>query len=313
MKQERNHLLAKVAYLYYEQDYTQAQIAKELGIYRTTISRMLKQARDQHIVEIHIQGMDTGLFNLEFQIKNKYHLQSVVVIASQAHDSHQQKNQRLSQAAALHLKQIIKPHDIVGFSWGSVLAGIVWQLHNPTKTDATFVPLVGGPSPSNSQYHVNGIVYDMARQFGGKSLFVDAAAVQESKYVRDGIMNSHYFQEIRYDWDHLNIAMVGIGGPLSTQTSHWRDLLSVEDEEMLRQREAIGDCCCTFFDRYGKILSGDLLDRTIAIPLDQLQKADIRVGVARSVTKVPAIKALLKMGTLNSLITDEETAQRILA
>ena len=38
-------LIVKIAQLYYEQDMTQAQIARELGIYRTTISRLLKRGR----------------------------------------------------------------------------------------------------------------------------------------------------------------------------------------------------------------------------------------------------------------------------
>ncbi|WP_137469360.1 sigma factor-like helix-turn-helix DNA-binding protein, partial [Escherichia coli] len=42
-------LLVKIAQRYYEQDMTQAQIARELGIYRTTISRLLKRGRDQGI------------------------------------------------------------------------------------------------------------------------------------------------------------------------------------------------------------------------------------------------------------------------
>ena len=37
-------LIVKIAQLYYEQDMTQAQIARELGIYRTTISRLLNEA-----------------------------------------------------------------------------------------------------------------------------------------------------------------------------------------------------------------------------------------------------------------------------
>lgn len=40
-------LIVKIAQLYYEQDMTQAQIARELGIYRTTISRLLKRGREQ--------------------------------------------------------------------------------------------------------------------------------------------------------------------------------------------------------------------------------------------------------------------------
>lgn len=312
MNDNRRRLLAKVAYLYYIRDYTQAQIAQELNIYRTTISRMLKQARENEIVEIKINDFNTDLFNLEEQLRQRYHLKNAVVIASEAHADHQAKERRLSNEAALYLKQIIKPHNIVGFAWGSILAGMIGQLHHPMQTAATFVPLVGGPSPSNAQYHVNGIVYDAARAFGGQSLFVDAAAVQESQYIRDGITSSQYFHEIRHCWDNLDIALLGIGGPLTNTSSRWRDLLTPDDRELLKERQAIGDCCCTFFDKHGKILRGDLLNRTIAIPLDQIKQVPNSVAIARSLTKAPAILALLKMGILTTLITDAETAQRVL-
>lgn len=49
MKEDKKKLLAKIAYMYYEQEMTQAQIAKELDIYRTTVSRMLSQAKAEGI------------------------------------------------------------------------------------------------------------------------------------------------------------------------------------------------------------------------------------------------------------------------
>lgn len=313
MNKTRQQLLAKISYLYYERDYTQSQIAKELNIYRTTISRMLKQARREGIVEIKINDFDSELFNLEEQLKHRYGLKNALVIATEPHASAERKEQQLSSEAAQYLKQIIKPHNVVGFAWGSILSGMVGQIKNPIQTDALFVPLVGGPSPSNAQYHVNGIVYDAARTFGGRSLFVDAAAVQESQYIRDGIMASKYFHEIQHCWNHLDIALLGIGGPLTTASSRWRDLLTTEDRAMLKERQAIGDCCCTFFDKNGKILSGNLLNRTISIPLPQLAKVPNAIAIARSLTKAPSILALLKMGILTTLITDAETAQRVLA
>ncbi|MFD1671286.1 sugar-binding transcriptional regulator [Agrilactobacillus yilanensis] len=312
MNENKRKLLAKVAYLYYIEDNTQAEIAKTLNIYRTTISRMLKQARAMGIVKVQIEGFDTKVFDLEQQLKRRFGLDNAVVVPNYENENHETKEKRLSAEAALYLKQIIKPKDIVGFAWGSVLAGMVGQLNNPIKTEATFVPLVGGPSTANMQYHVNGIVYDAARQFGGRSLFVDAAAVQESKYVRDGIMNAQYFQEIQHCWANLDIAFVGIGGGLNSHTSRWRDLLTATDQQLLKARQAVGDCCCTFYDRSGKILTGDLLNRTIAIELAALKQTPNVVGVARSLSKVPSIKALLTMSVLNTLITDEVTAQRIL-
>jgi DNA-binding transcriptional regulator LsrR (DeoR family) len=131
--------------------------------------------------------------------------------------------------------------------------------------------------------------------------------------IRDGIWQSQYFQTVRQIWNHLDIAFVGIGGALNRGASRWRDLLSAEDLAALHDREVIGDCCCTFFDRNGRVLKGPLHDRTIAIDLDQLKRTPNTVGVVRSVTKAPAVKTFLTMGVLNTLITDSECAKRILS
>nr|OTP19099.1 hypothetical protein A5888_000913 [Enterococcus sp. 9E7_DIV0242] len=62
MNDKRKKLLAKVAYLYYVDNKTQAEISKMLGIYRTTISRMLAQAKREGIVKIDILGFDSTRF-----------------------------------------------------------------------------------------------------------------------------------------------------------------------------------------------------------------------------------------------------------
>ena len=45
MRNERKKLLAKLAYLYYIEEKSQAEISAETGIYRTTVSRMLAEAK----------------------------------------------------------------------------------------------------------------------------------------------------------------------------------------------------------------------------------------------------------------------------
>ena len=65
-------LIVKIAQLYYEQDMTQAQIARELGIYRTTISRLLKRGREQGIVTIAINYDYNENLWLEQQLKQKW-------------------------------------------------------------------------------------------------------------------------------------------------------------------------------------------------------------------------------------------------
>ncbi len=47
-------LLAEVARLYYQDELSQDQIAQRTGVSRSSISRMLKEARDRGIVEIRV-------------------------------------------------------------------------------------------------------------------------------------------------------------------------------------------------------------------------------------------------------------------
>ena len=47
-------LLADVAQQYYLEDMTQEQIARRIGVSRSNVSRMLKDARERGVVEIRI-------------------------------------------------------------------------------------------------------------------------------------------------------------------------------------------------------------------------------------------------------------------
>ncbi|WP_239253806.1 sugar-binding transcriptional regulator [Listeria ilorinensis] len=304
MRDDKKRLMAKAAYLYYVENRTQEEIARELSVYRTTISRMLQQARELGIVEVHVHHFDKALFDLETSIKQHYGLKELIIVPDGQETD-------IAQEAAYYLQKIIQPHDVVGLAWGSTLAEMIGKLDMVRKTDTTFVPLVGGPSSVNVQYHVNAIVYDMARHFHGKSIFINASVVQESKKLRDGIMKSGYFQELVQYWEKVNIALVGIGGPLSSKKSQWRDLLTEKDREELRLQEAIGDCCCHFFNRDGKVIKGDLYDRTISIGLEKLRNVPHAVGIAQSKKKARAIVGLLTGKYINTLVTDEETAREI--
>ncbi|BDR59184.1 sugar-binding transcriptional regulator [Xylocopilactobacillus apicola] len=299
---KNRQLLARVAYQYYIQNKTQAEIANNLDLGRSTISRLLSEARRENIVSIQINDLD--LLELEVKVKEAFNLRNVIIVT---------KSEAIAHEAALYLKQIIKPNNRVGVAWGSTLARMVGQLQHPKSTNATFIPLVGGPSAANSKYNVNTIVYDLARKFVGKSAFINATAVQESAALRNCIMNSKDFAEFAYSWEHLDIALVGVGGPLTNKTtSHWRDLLTTDDLVLLKEQHAIGDCCCTFFNEDGKILAPELQKRTIAIPLSMLSRVPISIALASSLSKVPSIKALLSMGIVNTLITDQETAINLL-
>ncbi len=312
MGKEKLDLLRQVAYKYYIEGKNQETIGSELNIYRTSVSRMLKQAKESGIVEIKIHDFDEQIYELETELKETFNLKYVRIAHTEPHFSNKEKEENLAKMAASTIKNMIKPNETIGVAWGETLGNAISKIDNRRKTLATFVPIVGGPSHVHSRFHVNTLVYELARKFGGNSLFVNATVVQETKQLKEGIIHSQYFQELKSKWDKLDVAIVGIGGLLSEKTSKWRDLLSPEDYEELRLREACGDSCCNFFDIDGKILRGDLYDRTISIGLENLKNVPTVLGIARSKRKSRAILAMLKKGYINALVTDDETAKFIL-
>ena len=64
-------LLIKVCKMYYEEDMTQSQIAKATGIYRTTVGRMLKKAREAGIVKITIDDHVGTHYDLERELEQE--------------------------------------------------------------------------------------------------------------------------------------------------------------------------------------------------------------------------------------------------
>ena len=308
MKDDKYKLLSQVAYLYFIEDISQQKISEKLGIYRTTISRLIKEAREKGIVEINVRDFDTKIYALETHFQMKYHLKFIQVVPTDLIDSDQEKDEGISRAGAAFIKQRLEKNSIIGVSWGRTLAQTIGYIENRRNTHSVFVPIVGGPSHVNTRYHVNTLVYELARKFGGSSQFVNATVVQESKALKEGISQSKYFSELHDYWSRLDLAIVGIGGKLTVKASQWRDLITSDDYEDLEQREAIGDCCCRFVDRDGKVLKGSLYERTIGMDLTDLSRVPTSVGIARSKPKAKAILAMLKRGYINALITDEETA-----
>ncbi|SJZ86518.1 DNA-binding transcriptional regulator LsrR, DeoR family [Pilibacter termitis] len=307
MKEDKRRLLAKIAYLYYVEDKTQAQIAKELDIYRTSISRMLTQAKREGIVKIEIQNTDAELLALENQFKNKYGLKYLEVLPNNPTISTAEQEELFAELAGSFVRKIIKNDQTIGLSWGSTLSRVIHHINKKTAKNLSIVPLAGAPSHTNSRFHVNTLVYELAKKTQGHSVFINTTVIQETPQLANGILSSKYFGEIKNLWEKLDVAIVGIGGHLATTESQWRDLLTLSDNRFLQAKEVVGDCCCRFFDKDGNVAKGELYERTIGITLERLKEVPISVGIAYGEEKAQAILALLKQGALNTLITDQNT------
>ena len=297
MRNERKKLLAKLAYLYYIEEKSQAEIAAETGIYRTTVSRMLAEAKKKGIVKIEINNFDTRLFQLEKYVKEKYRLKGIDIVANVPDESTAELEERLGQSAANLLRALLDDHMNVGFSWGKSLSLLVEHLNPRHLKDIHFVPLAGGPSHIHARYHVNTLIYNMASKCHGDCNFINATIIQEKENLAKGILSSKYFEDLKKSWQDLDIAVVGIGGFADENNRQWLDMLTERDFSVLKSEEEVGEICCRFF----------------AISLSELKKIPHALGFAYGSAKATAILSVLRAGYINHLVTDEETILKVLS
>jgi hypothetical protein len=111
-------------------------------------------------------------------------------------------------------------------------------------------------------------------------------------------------------WKELDLALVGIGSlepsPLLRQSGN---ALTEAEQDQLRGAGAVGDVCLRFFDANGTVLDTPLDRRVVSITPSDLRHVPRRIGVAGGTSKYRAIRAALRGGWVNVIVTDLDTAR----
>lgn len=311
MEYERE-FLAEIAYRYYINDMSQNEIATKYHIGRTTVSRLLKKAKELGLVEIQIQSVNPTILSLKDELTKKYQLSFIEISSNFQEETNGIDNPSFFSLAGKVLNSLIDANQTVGIAWGSTLSNVIANTKKKITKNVTFVPISGGPSSAHVNHHVNTLVYQLSQNFNGTPIFINAAAVQETKQISHQLLNANYFKDIQDYWEHMDLAIIGIGGILSNYNSLWRDFLTEEDYELLKLSDAVGDVFCRFINKEGDFIKGDLNDRTISILPEQFIKIPKRIGFATGKTKISAIKGLLDKKMINGLVTDEATAVKLI-
>ena len=77
--QDEYELLARIAHRYYADGRTQEEIAREFGLSRPKVQRLLERARWSGVVDIHIEAPPWLNLDLEAQLREPFHLSDAIV------------------------------------------------------------------------------------------------------------------------------------------------------------------------------------------------------------------------------------------
>lgn len=304
----------RVAQMYYEQGIRQPDIAKQLGFSQATVSRLLTQAKGEGIVRISV-AVPHGIYTeLEELLIQRYGLHDAIVVDTIQDDDERRIQRDIGTAAAYYLESAVKSNEVIGIaSWSSVLLALVDALRPlQNKTSIRVIQIMGGIGNPSAEVHANRLTSQMADLLKGTAVFLPAPGIVGSEAARKVICDDVYVRETMQLFDKIDTALVGIGGmEPSKLIAESGNIFSYDELKMLTQNGAVGDILLHFYDSKGKRVVTPLDNRVVTMGLEQLRKVRRSIGVAGGKRKYEGILGALNGEWINTLITDQFTANRL--
>jgi DNA-binding transcriptional regulator LsrR (DeoR family) len=307
-------MIVQVARMYYEQGMTQPAIAERLRVSQSRVSRWLKQAAEMGIVRTVVIPPEGVFPDLEERLAVRFDLRQALVVETSGDE--QGLLSGLGAAAASYLETTLENGARVGFSsWSeTLLATVDAMMPLRRKKVESIVQIMGGVGNPEVQVKATQLTHRFARLTGATPKFLPTPGIVSSKSARDALYQDPHVLDTEREWERLTDVLVGIGSvtpsPLLRVSGN---ALGDDDLSKLVGLGAIGDVAMRFFDSDGAYVSSDLDERVIGIGVEALRRIPRRVGVAGGARKVEAIRGALVGRWVDVLITDLETAQRLLA
>ncbi len=326
--------LRKIAYMYYEDGHSQETIAELEFCSRQTVSKALQRARERGIIRTTIipDIREGYLRNLTREIRQKLNLQDLLLVPGGNFENIgpdeviDEVVNEMGKAAADYLDQLLSPEDVLAVSGGKRFMRNVVRYLKPERPlpRLRVVSTLGFVEPRTSPGDANLVAYDVAKAYGASHTwycipaFMPRAPGVSSEAVMKMNANLSITAEAMNLCDQANVFMMGLWTPHTNDEVVKRGILSKEQLEVFESRQPVVDINHWVFDAEGHCIN-DLLASPpyhltgFRIPdlKEKIQKENLKVILVAGggPSYIPAIRAALKAGLANILVTDHITAQ----
>lgn len=306
--------LLQAASMYYMQDFTMEAIAKHLGTSRSTVSRMIKRARNTGLVEITLNPRRTTAPGLGEEIRSRFGIEAYVVpVPDQT--SPAQRLEQVAMTTARLLGSWFVSGMTLGVAWGNTLSAISRHLGHRTTRGSAVVQLNGAASPRTS-----GIPYagELIARFGASfdaqvhhfpvPAFFDYA---ETKRAMWGERSIRRVLDVQRNCDIVLFSVGALSGLVPSHV-YSAGYLDKADAAALEEYGVVGDVCTVFMRADGTYRDININDRATGPSPHELRHIPRRMCAVSGDNKVVPLLGALRAEVVTDLIIDETTAAALL-
>ncbi|MCI9380547.1 MAG: sugar-binding transcriptional regulator [Dorea sp.] len=303
------NLYVKIAYWYHTLGMTQDEIAKRLSFTRQKVNHIINSLPDMGIVTLNIHGYERDNIELENRMEEEFHLREAIV----AKDYGEQSTviYKVANVAAQYLDETIQQGHIIGVSWGRTLAEVADQMSYKRRGSCRVVQLMGAQNIERPVEKCDEIARGIANRLDCPSYMLYAPVVVEHAETKRWLLQEKSIKASYELMRKCDIAVLGVGELTEKSTMCIRGHITKEDIRVLREQGFVADLAMNPIRRDGSYDNCPLTERLLNADMECLKKIDNTVLVATGEKKVEAIRAALRSGCIDTLITDETTAQSV--
>ncbi|MGO4561767.1 MULTISPECIES: sugar-binding transcriptional regulator [Phyllobacteriaceae] len=304
-----DRLRIRAAWMYFIEQMTQNEIADVLGVGRVTVVRMLAEARARNEVKIAIESDLSEIVRLERSLEKVFGLEQALVAPLSSPDADPIPG--IAAKTGAYLSEAMRSGMRVGVGWGRTLFSTLPFIGAKSLSDFKVISLLGGVGVAR-RYNPAEFAWRFAQVFQGDGYLIPAPAVVDSVETKVALVERCGLQEIFEMADALDAVLLSIGGIASATTFYRGGFLKEADREALVARGAVGDLLFHFFNRNGDLVDDPVNDRVMSVEVDRLRRAPLRILTSGGQEKIEALLGAMHLVQPTVLITDEESARRML-
>jgi len=302
-------LLSVVAYLYYYADMNQSDIASRLFISRSTVSRLIKKAKNSGVVELKINEPWQRNLALEDSLKTALGLSGARVLSTEDGMTEDEALLHLGEMVSFYINCNTVSHTVLGVSWGNTFAHVVDSIAISRKIPVTVVPIMGSLTWPNINPESTEISYQFSKFYSAKYVPLDAPLYASSLDTKKELMAR---SDITAAIETARNADMILTSVASFPEIENEQLIDPATLEKLKELGCIGRIGGHMYDISGAEIEGNYKELHIGPTLEDLRNVKNVMCVAGNIKKAEALYGAVKGKVVDMLFVTDRLAEALL-
>lgn len=302
---------ARAGWLYYVAGNNQEQIARKLGVSRQTAQRLVSLSVSEGLIKVRLDHPIGRCMELAEQLRHRFALDySEVVPSDPASGS---TVQGIAQAAAAEIERRLRSAEpiVMAIGTGRTLKAAIEQLPPMECPQHKIVSLTGNIAPDGSAAFYN-VIFNIADAVKSRSFPMPLPVIASSAAEREALHQQPMIRDTLALAATADVTFIGIGDLGPEAPLYLDGFVTAAELKALQKAGAVGEIVGWAFDAQGRLVEGLTNERVASAPLPSRERSLV-VAMAMGARKLPGIRAALNRRLVNGLMTDEATAEALLA